>query len=78
MASAPGQLVDPAAPDLHVSPYTERHVVLYLKRHIRLYTDRWRILLSRVTMRGPWALTSGIQTESFVRGVVMTHAGLRQ
>ncbi len=39
MAVTPGQLVDPAAADLHVRPYTERHVELYLKRHIRLYTD---------------------------------------
>ncbi len=39
MAVTPGQLVDPAAADLHVRVYFERHVELYLKRHIRLYTD---------------------------------------
>ncbi len=39
MTITPGQLVDPAAPDLHIRLYTERHVVPYLERHIRLYTD---------------------------------------
>ncbi len=54
MAVTPGQLVDPAAADLHVRPYFERHIELYLKRHIRLYTDTPVHLLA-----GAWTTPRG-------------------
>jgi hypothetical protein len=40
MTITPGQLVDPAGADLHVTLYFERQIELYAERHIRLYTDR--------------------------------------